>query len=321
MKAHGGGILLALSAVVVALGIGELLVRAIAPQATMRPALAFDERYGILPRADVRIRHRQPGRFDLTYSTNQLHHRGTVPDPSTTPPRVLVVVLGDSRGFGMGVQDGEDFPAVLGDLLGETHAVLSLASPGWGLTQQVRRYEEIARPREPHVVVLQLNANDVLDGEAYPVTAIESGAFAFRNLQDRSWLAGALAGSPLQESHLYVVVRNAVLRLAEPGRRGTDGANPVTSPGAQRSYVVLLEFFARRVQGSGASLHVIALESDLELQPVVRTGLDRLAIQGLLRLEIVDPWLDDLGDYRAPEGHLWNAAAHARVAAELAERI
>jgi hypothetical protein len=69
------------------------------------------------------------------------------------------------------------------------------------------------------------------------------------------------------------------------------------------------------------SFVVISMESDLEPHSIVRARLNRLAAEGVLRLEMVDPWLEELGEYRSLEGHLWDARAHARVASELANHI
>jgi hypothetical protein len=74
---------------------------------------------------------------------------------------------------------------VLARRLGDTHAVLSLASPGWGLTQQIRRYYEVGRPLEPEFVVLQINSNDVSDSQNQPVTVVRNGCFVIRDLESR----------------------------------------------------------------------------------------------------------------------------------------
>src|SRR5262245_52662154 len=60
--------------------------------------------YAMAPNYDATVR-------GMHVHTNSLGLRGNEPLPRSTPGLVRIAVLGDSMAFGMGVQQGEDFPA------------------------------------------------------------------------------------------------------------------------------------------------------------------------------------------------------------------
>ena len=55
-----------------------------------------------------------------------------------------IVLLGDSYTFGFGVNDGNEFAAVMSRELSSDYNIINTGVGGWGLTQQIRRYYEFA---------------------------------------------------------------------------------------------------------------------------------------------------------------------------------
>ncbi|MFI5180892.1 MAG: SGNH/GDSL hydrolase family protein [Thermoanaerobaculia bacterium] len=106
-----------------------------------------------------RIGPSDPIRFRL--STTAAGFR--VPEPEGSP---AVVCLGDSCTFGLGVEDGETFPARLQALT--ALSVLNAGVPGYSSFQGRRLLEERIRTWRPQVVVIQFGWNDaaVWDGRS-----------------------------------------------------------------------------------------------------------------------------------------------------------
>lgn len=98
--------------------------------------------------------------------TNSLGMRCEEPLPADTPDLLRIVVVGDSMAFGYGVQQGEDFPALLERDLrlacGSERAieVLNLAVGGYSLADELAVLRERALPLEPDLVVLAYCLND-----------------------------------------------------------------------------------------------------------------------------------------------------------------
>ena len=99
---------------------------------------------------------------DLPYrfSTNSLGFRG--PDPSGTGP--LVLVLGDSFAFGMGVDDGATFSDYLVKVLGERVPgvrVLNAGVPGYTITDQLDQFRAKLRDLGPALVLVCHTSSDI----------------------------------------------------------------------------------------------------------------------------------------------------------------
>ncbi|MFH1502177.1 MAG: GDSL-type esterase/lipase family protein [Candidatus Eisenbacteria bacterium] len=82
---------------------------------------------------------------------------------------VRILVLGDSYGFGWGVDESDCFPRLLESKLRERHpgagvAVINASAPGYGLYQQTAMFEKVRETVEVDVVVSTYSlANDPLD--------------------------------------------------------------------------------------------------------------------------------------------------------------
>lgn len=130
--------IIALSATI-SLVVGELIVRLFSPAPYMYPRYKYSQKYRFTLFENTRMEHGFPGKFKFYYTINEHGYRGRPVAFDNDGSRRNVVVLGDSYTFGMGVNDGEEYPAVLGDILGERYGVVNLGNPGWGLTQDRHR--------------------------------------------------------------------------------------------------------------------------------------------------------------------------------------
>lgn len=87
---------------------------------------------------------------------------------STAPVRV--VILGDSISDGYGLKRSEAYPALLSQLIKSPELIVSNASiSGWTSAGGVRRLDWVLKAK-PHIVVIELGANDGLRGQKLEVT-------------------------------------------------------------------------------------------------------------------------------------------------------
>jgi hypothetical protein len=229
----------------------------------------------------------------------------------------------------MGVNDGEEFPTVMGDNLGGDVHVLNLASPGWGLTQQIRRFYAYGNEYAPDVVVLQFCGNDPEDNFIYRVTEVVDNEFIYRDSAlSFNWSKKYLSRSVIQRSQLYNFFRARAARAIQ--RRFVREGESIykeervaadSVPPQQVLYCDLLDLFARELTNAGIRLVVISVDRQLDGYPHIRTRVDELEATGQLRYVEVLDWLKDEGNYRSLEGHIWGARAHAIIGRELARVI
>lgn len=314
-------------ALVALLVLAEFVIGRVLPQHCMYPRYQFSPQYGMLPFPDTAIKHWQPRVFHLTYTTNAKHHRGPLPTVSNAYPKKNIVVLGDSNSFGMGVNDGEEYPRVLGELLADTHDVVNLACPGWGLTQQIRRYYELGQLYRPSVVLLQFCNNDVEENLVNAVTEIQDGRFVFVDSPNTvNWIKKYLSHAPIQKLQLYNLVRNDLYEfftrgVVEEKRDALETADEPAADAAQQFYIDLLDLLARDFAERGIRLFYLSYDDYLAMFPAIEAKVNALDREGLLERVRPDPWLEGLTDIEAPDGHRWGVEAHRLVASHLADLV
>jgi hypothetical protein len=326
VRKTGLWVLTALITIVVMLGLGEILIDLVSPSEYLYPRYQFSAQYGLIPFANVVMVHGIPRKYEFRYTVNSMQSRGDVvpPHASGLPG---VVVLGDSYSFGMGVGDGEEYPAVMRRHLIGRADVINLGSPGWGLTQEIRRYYEVGAAYDPRIVVLQFCANDPDDNLANRVTRVENGEFKFvDSANSLNFIKKYLSRSFVQRTQLYNFFRTRASRMvldrmARHEASKLDAAAPDSTgavPGVERAYIELLEPFAAHLRAERRSLWVISVDHQLDQFPHIAGAVHALDARGELRyLEVLD-WLKGHEPYASPEGHLWGAPAHALVGENLA---
>jgi hypothetical protein len=306
--------------------LGEVLLRVASPTEYLSPRYRFSPEYGLMPFPGVRMVHGVPGKFKLVYTVNAQGHRGEAIDAAAADSLPRIVVLGDSYAFGMGVADGEEFAAVLGDSLDGAATVVNLGCPGWGLAQEIRRYYDFGAAYHPAGVVLQFCANDPADNFVYRVTGVENGDFVYRDVRGgTSWVKKHLSRSIVQRSQLYNFFRGRVFRLLERRAVSEEAARYQTGEAASDSmppqdafYCELLETYAAKLRAEGVGVVMIAVDGQLDRHPWIRRKVQELDARGdLVYLEVTD-WLSGMEDYASVEGHVWGPRAHEVIGRRLA---
>jgi hypothetical protein len=326
--------------VVAFLVIGEIVVRVFSPVPSMYPRYKYSPEYGFALYENTRMVHVWPRKFKFYYTINQYGYRGPSVDPSGAHDKASIVVLGDSFSFGMGVNDGEEYASVLRDALHGSCDVINLATPGWGLTQEIRRYYEFGRFFRPQIVVLQYCSNDPEDNLNNRVTRIQAGEFTFHNSTAvMNWPKRFLSRSLVQKSQLYNFFRGRAYEFFQNryvNRKSAELAEEIlpsesSVPGGERSspgeampreilYCELLTTFCSKIQVDGTRLIVIAGRRQLDEFPNISECVLTLEAEGALDYLDIEPWLKGVANRHSPEGH-WGAGAHRAIGEHLAEHV
>jgi hypothetical protein len=334
---------------------GEVVLRLFSPVEYLSPRYKYSAKYGFSLFEDTRMEHSVPGKYKYYYTVNHYGYRGEPVDLAPSYDRPNIIVLGDSYTFGMGVNDGEEYAALLDAGLAD-YRVVNLGNPGWGLTQEIRRYYDLGTLYQPRAVILQFCSNDPDDNLNNRVTRLQDGQFRFvDNAGHVNWTKKYLSRSFIQKSQLYNFFRNRVYLLfrgralkreeAELAAReqdsnggaaavtnkfaenvvgqsdhGTDQSEYVETP-KEKLHADLLEAFADDLSREGVALIVIAVNGQLDDYPGIRRRVDDMAARGAVRYVEVSEWFEGVYDFGSPEGHAWGAPAHAIIARELADVI
>ncbi len=309
----------------------EVLLCLFDSQKYIFPRWEFSSEYGsLLPRNQI-MTQGKPGHYKFSYQINQYRYRGEQIPVSNTYENSNIVVLGDSYTFGHGVDDGEEYPAVLSKAIGSEYNVINLGVGGWGLTQQIRRYYELGQLYAPEVVILMFCSNDPGDNMRNRVTIIDSGRFKFQTCQnENNWIKKYLANSRIQKSQLYNFIRNRLYRILSKSKAGmthNKGNAELNHSSAitreEAFYNDLLELFAQDLKNSNIEFLMISVPDQLESFKHISSKVAELDAGGLLNYIEVTPWFEDCPDKlsrRSPEGHP-GAGWHDVIGRGLSEAI
>jgi hypothetical protein len=325
-------LILVIVPIVAAFTIGELLVMVFRPVPYMYPRYKYSPDYGFVLYENTRMVHGWPRKFKYHYTVNELGYWGKAIDPANAGNKSNIVVLGDSYTFGIGVNDGEPYAAVLQAEIGNAYNVINLGTPGWGLTQQIRRYFEFGTLYDPEVVVLQYCSNDPEDNLNNMVTTIESGEFKFSNTSAgiHRWKK-LLSRSIIQKSQMYNLYRGRFYeffqnryvnkRSEELQQEAATGVRAANGPMPRELfYCELLELFAWSLQEQGVRLIVIAVEGNLEQFEHVAKCVGSLGDAGVFEYVEIEDWVRGVENRYSAEGH-WGAGSHRAVGEGLARYI
>ena len=297
----------------------ELAVRFVRPQPEFYPRYRYSERYGHLLRESSTIINQVPGSWRFVYHTNEYGYRVSMPQVSNRYDRPNIVVLGDSNTFGVGVDDGDEYPAVLAKLMAGRADLVNLAVGGFGLTQEIRTFYEFGLLFQPRAVVLQFAANDPDDNIYEKVTHIEDGRFHFVPMSSMGGRIGRvkdwLGSSVLQHSAVYNLFRDYAFDIWR--KRAVERESGEDRHRKETFHNDLLMIFAKDLQRRGIPLILIATPGDLARWPGVRAQVELMDHAGLLSYLNTDKWFAAESDYRTPQGHAWGAKGHRIVADHL----
>jgi len=251
-----------------------------------------------------------------------------------------ILLLGDSFGFGVGVDEPHTVAARLHDLVnadaeltGGHHVdVLNLSISGYSTDQEILTFESDGAPLDPEVVVLLMCDNDFdgnMEGFAYgryykPRFLLENGVLrlvdtpaprAERRRPARTWL---FDHSAFQAAFVSWVDRPRLRRVARflaPGEASRSPGSP------EELMVALLEKLNREVARVGATLVVFNTGHRGEKTPLFQSIRPYLDQAGIANLGL-EPQLGDARRRRPElewdfgEDTHWNVPAH-----DLAARV
>ena len=298
------------------------------PQPSLYPRWQYSLEYGKVLFKSCIMEHKGPGKWKFTYTINECGYRGKKIPISNSYEKSNIVILGDSYSFGTGVDDGEEFPAVMHNYLIDNYDIINLSVGGYGLTQEIRRYYEFGQLYQPQIVILQFASNDLEDNYWSMVTKIENGRFVFYTSNNSvDWVKQYLSKSIIQKSQLYNFFRHSAylyLRkryLRSPKEKGiASGISP-----HEDFHNSLLELFAKDLKRKGIGLILISVNGENHGQimnfPFIKQKVSELDSNGFLEYIEVAPWFKNVEDYGSPEGHSWGQKAHAILGYKLAEFI
>jgi len=328
-------------ALLVGVGLAEVLTRLVSPQVTMFPRYVTSPDYAFEFPRNATIRNARGNLWAFTYTTNDIGRRGPFVTPAVTDDVPNLVLVGDSYTFGIGVDDGDVYSAHLQNLLGNAWRVVNGGMPAWGIDSEIKWFYRTGARYKPRVVVLQFCGNDPWDSNT-GVTTVADGQFEFHPVpiseQKPAWMVWASQSRLLQSSHLYSLLRSVMpdggagdfnLRVLGTGSRGDPGTGASARQTRQElQYLEYLRTFAERLSDDGIPLLLLSVTHDgksghtydLVTYPLIEAGVRRLEEEGLLRF--VELPLSQMQKYKgSPEGHRWGPEHHRLVAEALAAAL
>jgi len=216
-----------------------------------------------------------------------------------------VFVLGDSLTFGLGVEDGETFPALLEKKLGAPYRCVNAGLPAFGTFQELVVFEDSVAPLAPDLVVVAFYAGNDLDDNETRVRKLEragllEGRLDLGDAFREESTSGKRGGRARKESHeekqtnplpirrAYWERSSALFRLVA-GRidaflvaRGLADAPAVynwsflqalekkISTAAKREYGLTAEILSAlrsRVEAAGARLALVVIPVKIQCEP------------------------------------------------------
>jgi lysophospholipase L1-like esterase len=152
-------LLLTFFVVLTMLALLEVGARVSANLLGVAPYIAFNPELGWSPRPNSTKIHKKQGNFEAKYTINSLGYRGKLHTKTPNPGVFRIVLLGDSVGFGWGVDDHQTFGALLEELLPGVE-VINLSVSGYGTDQELLRLKSEGVAFQPDLVILQVSDND-----------------------------------------------------------------------------------------------------------------------------------------------------------------
>lgn len=293
---------------------GEILLTFFNTQPYMYPKWEFSSEYGSIPYKNKNIIQARSGHYKFTYKINSYRYRGELIPISNSYEKENIVILGDSYTFGHGVNDGEEYAAVMSKILDKRFSVINLGVGGWGLTQQIRRYYELGQLYSPKIVILMFCANDPKDNFKNKVTIIENGRFKFQNSNNIfNWKNKYLADSIIQKSQLYNFIRgrfhgysDSIIVNKEIKNSKTNSRTQGEIPEKEIFYNELLGKFALDLKDKGIDFIMISVPNQLNRFDHIERKVNELNSQGFVNYIEIAPWFQNLTkdlNLISPEGH------------------
>ncbi|MCC6395929.1 MAG: SGNH/GDSL hydrolase family protein [Bacteroidetes bacterium] len=303
--------LLFLASLLATVIVGEVVVRLAVPVRNVGPTFSeYDPAYGKRLKKSFSCT-RVAAEFTMQFSTNSLGFRG--PEPASFPSDGILF-LGDSFTSGYGVNDGEEYPAVIRRTLEErlgdaTPPVVNAGTGNIGNGYWLRFLEAEKERFKPRAVVFGFCVNDFADNAVEGMYLVD-GEGKLRTSgapppQEGARTAQAIieAIPGLSYSHLVGLAR----QFFSEGM-GSGSAPQGSAVNDTLTYALLDSIFSLCEAFSLPAL-VLAIEVGKERLPLLREVAGRHGIDVVIA---PSKW-DHPELYYHVDGH-WNAAGHAYVA-------
>ena len=328
-------LLLILLSLVFAALLAEGLARAFFNE-PIQPRFFVDSGYGVRGvKANIDTRHYVPGDYDVRVRTNSVGMRGRREYSVEPPPGVRrVLIVGDSMGFGFGVEDDEAVSAVLEKLLNARGdpvrwEVINQSVSGTGQAEQLVTYHTFGRNYRPNTVVLLYFGNDIVNNQVSGLYAAIGDSAVRRT--GASYLPAVRAQEMLyavppirwlfEHSAAWNILRNRLSSLVQRElwtRQGMNSANDL-QPRVVALTRALIRQFVADVKADGGNVTIAAIpnvrekmSTNFPLNSVELSDLDVTFVDGRTFLVPADFFKRDL--------HL-RAVGHAKLAKQLAAAI
>jgi hypothetical protein len=301
---------------IVALVAGEVIVRLFVPVRNVGPTFSsYHPYYGKVLKRSFSCTRIAP-EFTMQFTTNSYGHRG--PEPKAFPAHPILF-LGDSFTSGYGVNDGEEFPALVRAELERRNdatrvPVVNAGSGNTGNGYWLRFLKSEGPRYDPRLVVLGFCENDFFDNVNEGVYTLDASgklreASTVHFQEDARKLQDIIEAVPgLAYSYLVGLARQAYADRGTPDTDpAADGGKDSTLPGDELTYRLVSEVLALCNQRSWPAV-VLAIDT-------AGARLERLRslCAGYRVPVLVPPSKTDRPElYYMVDGH-WNAAGHRVV--------
>ena len=265
--------------------LAEIFLLIFNPQPYQYPTLKFSEKYKKIYHSNVTIKSYYPPETRY-YSTNEMGFRKSSCNLSIDNDKTNIVLLGDSFTFGIGVNDGYEFGAIMGRKLEESFNVINLGIGGWGLTQEIRAFYEIGQSFNPEIAIVFFFSNDPYDNILDVVTRVNNGKFEFIDSNNASKgilskISKSLSNSIIQKSNLYNFIRNTLYLkyyANAVGQINDQEVDLTEIPEDEKLYCNLIDVFANDLKQNNVKLMFVSInylegekiESELNEFPFIK---------------------------------------------------
>jgi len=299
---------------IVSLLLAELVVRMFVPVHDVGPSTTlFDEELGIRLKPNFVAVRKKP-EFTMKISTNREGRRG----PLAEPGEGGIVFMGDSYTMGIGVNDGEEYPQIVAELLDGALPIHNFGVAGTGNDRWLKLLKDDVSALEPKAMVFQVCFNDFGDNVNGLYQFGSQGELVARPPLEPSLARRAkqiLEAVPLlPRTHLYGLLRQTRIK-----RHSAFVEAPPEEPGLpsdEITYAILTESLAwcadRKIPSLVLLVGVTREERTDRLKELARAcGSEAYSI----------PWRHERPDLHYESDLHWNAEGHRFVAQLVHEKL
>ena len=148
----------------------------------------YDETLGYTLKPDTLHKHKSD-EFNVAYRINKLSYRGTTYSKIKPPGIFRIVLIGDSHGFGWGINDDKNIFATILDQSSAGIELINLSVPGYGTDQEILRLKKEGLDYQPDLVILQITENDFTEimrplmyEKPKPFFILQNGKLVLKNI-------------------------------------------------------------------------------------------------------------------------------------------